>query len=91
MTLGRDIIPRFQKTPNYTRMNQMLDDLKTNNGPNDLIVPPPDLPANPITDDLSYRYSLDVLSSILLLIFLSNSYFYFIFILLGSFISSSFI
>lgn len=71
MTLGRDIIPRFQKTPNYNRMNQMLEDLTVNNGPNDLVVPPPDVPKHPINDDLSYRYTLEVLILFSLVLFCS--------------------
>jgi hypothetical protein len=61
LTLGRDILPRFQKTSKYTKMNAMLEDLTVNNRPEDLTVPYPPLPTPPLPiDDPNYQYSLEV-------------------------------
>jgi hypothetical protein len=63
LTLGRDILPRFQKTSKFQQMNDLLEDLKKNNGAHDLTVPFPHLPpvGTPTLpmNDPNHRYNLE--------------------------------
>lgn len=62
-TLGKDILPRFEKTERYHQMKKRVEFLDTPVTSDDLVVPPPEYNAEysqSLIKDDDYRYSLKV-------------------------------
>ena len=62
-TLGKDILPRFQKTPQYQNMTKRIEYLETPVTAHDLPLPPPESDAaltRSLLKEDGYNYTLKV-------------------------------
>lgn len=62
-TLGKDILPRFEKTAQYHRMQERVKYLNEEETANDLVVPPPEFDhqvSQSLLKEDGYTYSLKV-------------------------------